>query len=351
MVVTTVPLGRSALPGDPAGLRGVGVGRRGALGLGRATGRRTQWARSSRRSTAAWEVLRHGGGVRGRRVGAGARGAGAAGGAGLVLATEIAPLPGRGGARAVPRALLGSLRRLGAPFRRSLPGPLGGQGGGASAAPPGGAGGLREAWLRPGGGVSNVTAAELREAHAALAAEGLPLASAQVRYSALDRGPERDGVLGACRELGVTLLAYSPLAQGALAGTYTADRPPPGPRAACPTSPRPPARRRALVALLRAVGGRTAARGPEQVALNWLRAKPGVIPVVGATSGDQARRCAASLGGRSPTPRSRASTPSRPSSRPPGDGLTAAGSLSLPTRDPVTAALRDSVTWDTEVRD
>jgi hypothetical protein len=31
------------------------------------------------------------------------------------------------------------------------------------------------------------------------------------------------------------------------------------------------------------------------VALNWLRAKPGVIPVVGATRGEQARGCAASL--------------------------------------------------------
>ncbi len=49
------------------------------------------------------------------------------------------------------------------------------------------------------------------------------------------------------------------------------------------------------MSLLRAIGAARGGRGPEQVALNWLRAKPGVIPVVGATRGEQARGCAASL--------------------------------------------------------
>jgi len=50
---------------------------------------------------------------------------------------------------------------------------------------------------------------------------GIPLASSQVEYSLLHRQPEVNGVLDACRELGVTLIAYQPLASGALTGRYT----------------------------------------------------------------------------------------------------------------------------------
>lgn len=214
----------------------------------------------------------------------------------VVLATKFAPLRGRGGVRAVPGALAASLRRLGARCvdlyqihwvdRSEAPV-------GALAAALGAC--ARRGFVRAVG-VSNVTAAELREAHAALAAEGIPLASAQVRYSVLDRSPERDGVLAACRELGVTLLAYSPLAQGVLAGAYTAERRPSGPRGEAPDFA--PARLRAVapvVSLLRAIGDARGGRDPAEVALNWLRARPGVIPVVGVTRGDQARRCAACL--------------------------------------------------------
>ena len=69
-------------------------------------------------------------------------------------------------------------------------------------------------------GVSNYSAAQMRSAHDALAKRGIPLASNQVQYSLLYRQPEVDGVLDACRELGVTLIAYQPLASGALTGKY-----------------------------------------------------------------------------------------------------------------------------------
>ncbi len=49
--------------------------------------------------------------------------------------------------------------------------------------------------------------------------QGVVLASNQVQYSLLYRAPERNGVLKACQELGVTLIAYSPLCQGLLTGT------------------------------------------------------------------------------------------------------------------------------------
>src|SRR5688572_6803024 len=60
-------------------------------------------------------------------------------------------------------------------------------------------------------GVSNYSAAQMRTAHASLAERGIPLAANQVQYSLLHRRPETDGVLDACRELGVTLIAYQPL--------------------------------------------------------------------------------------------------------------------------------------------
>jgi aryl-alcohol dehydrogenase-like predicted oxidoreductase len=69
-------------------------------------------------------------------------------------------------------------------------------------------------------GVSNYSAAQLRTAHAALAERGVPLASNQVEYSLLHRAPEVNGVLDACRELGIMLIAYQPLAMGVLTGKY-----------------------------------------------------------------------------------------------------------------------------------
>ena len=63
-------------------------------------------------------------------------------------------------------------------------------------------------------GVSNFSAKQMAQAGAALQAEGLPLASNQVRINLLDRAVETNGVLDLAREHRVTLIAYSPLAQG-----------------------------------------------------------------------------------------------------------------------------------------
>jgi aryl-alcohol dehydrogenase-like predicted oxidoreductase len=54
-------------------------------------------------------------------------------------------------------------------------------------------------------GLSNVSAAQIEEAAAIV-----PLASIQNSYSFHYRGPEQDGVLDKCRELGLALLPYSP---------------------------------------------------------------------------------------------------------------------------------------------
>lgn len=54
----------------------------------------------------------------------------------------------------------------------------------------------------------------LREAHEKLTKRGIPLASNQVNYSLIYRAPEENGVKVTCDELGITLIAYSPIAQG-----------------------------------------------------------------------------------------------------------------------------------------
>ncbi|NES88260.1 aldo/keto reductase [Okeania hirsuta] len=79
-------------------------------------------------------------------------------------------------------------------------------------------------------GVSNYSAEEMRQAHGILEKRGVILATNQVRYSLLSRQIEAKGILDTARELGVTILAYSPLAQGLLTGKYTVEKPPTGAR-------------------------------------------------------------------------------------------------------------------------
>ena len=69
-------------------------------------------------------------------------------------------------------------------------------------------------------GVSNFGADAMRQAHRSLAARNIALASNQVCYNLLHRHPEQNGVLDACRELDVALIAYTPLATGVLTGKY-----------------------------------------------------------------------------------------------------------------------------------
>jgi aryl-alcohol dehydrogenase-like predicted oxidoreductase len=217
-------------------------------------------------------------------------------GAPLVIATKFALLQGRPGARALRSALENSLRRLRVPriglyqvhwpdiAMASIDELMHAM---ADAV---------EAGKIAAVGVSNFTAAEVRAAHAVLARRGVPLASNQVHYSLVHRAPEADGVLDACRELGVTLLAYSPLEQGLLTGKYDAARPPRGPRARLLAfSAQNLAAARPLVALLGEIGAAHGGRSPEQVALRWLVEQEGVLPIAGAKTGPQAERNAGAL--------------------------------------------------------
>jgi aryl-alcohol dehydrogenase-like predicted oxidoreductase len=138
-------------------------------------------------------------------------------------------------------------------------------------------------------GVSNYSAAQMREAHAALAKRGIPLASNQVEYSLLHRAPEVNGVLDACRELGITLIAYTPLAGGRLTGKYSAQHRAGGFfRRILPQYNRKAMEAvQPVVNLLREIGGRYS-KTPSQVALRWLNENPVVLPIPGAKNGKQA---------------------------------------------------------------
>jgi len=153
-----------------------------------------------------------------------------------------------------------------------------------------------------GVGVSNFSARRMRAAHEALARHGLPLLTNQVKYSLLDRRVELDDTLQTARELGVTLIAYSPLEQGLLTGVFHQDpdliRRRPGFRRYLPEFRRERIVRSApLIEALRRIGDRRGA-SPAQVALCWLLCAHGdlVVAIPGATKVRHAVEAAGAMG-------------------------------------------------------
>jgi aryl-alcohol dehydrogenase-like predicted oxidoreductase len=210
-----------------------------------------------------------------------------------IVATKFFPYPYRLTKGSLRRALRGSLNRLGLPkvdlyqiHQPIPPVPI-----------PVWMEALAEA-VRQGlilsAGVSNYNSDRTRAAFQALARFGIPLASNQISYSLLHREPERDGLLASCRELGVTVIAYSPLMQGLLTGRYTAENPPPGMRgfrfSKDYLSRIPP-----LLAVMREAGRNHGDKTLTQVALNWTMAK-GTIPIPGVKNARQAEDALGALG-------------------------------------------------------
>jgi aryl-alcohol dehydrogenase-like predicted oxidoreductase len=144
-------------------------------------------------------------------------------------------------------------------------------------------------------GVSNYSADQMRTAHSALARRNIPLASNQVEYSLLHRHPEVDGVLDACRELGITLIAYQPLASGALTGKYLSGSRPTGFRRFMPYFNKKSIEMVAPVISLLTEIGRRYSKSPAQVALRWLIENDTVLPIPGAKNEAQAAENAGAL--------------------------------------------------------
>ena len=145
-------------------------------------------------------------------------------------------------------------------------------------------------------GVSNYNADQMQHAHDRFAAHNIPLASNQVHYSLLTRNPERNGVLKACKERGISLIAYSPLEMGLLTGKYTPENAPKGIRSR-QYSAAYLASIQTLIGHLRSIGAAHGGKSPSQVALNWTICK-GTLPIPGAKNIRQAAENNGALGWR-----------------------------------------------------
>ena len=144
-------------------------------------------------------------------------------------------------------------------------------------------------------GISNCSVEQMRRAHAALAKRGVVLASNQVEYSLLHRAPEHNGLMQACREMNVTLIAYSPIRKGVLSGKYTPENRPTGTFRSSIANRDYLARVQPLIASLREIGQAHGGKTPSQVALNWVMRK-GALPIPGAKNVRQAQENAGALG-------------------------------------------------------
>ncbi|HVT77281.1 MAG TPA: aldo/keto reductase [Acidimicrobiales bacterium] len=145
--------------------------------------------------------------------------------------------------------------------------------------------------LIDGVGVSNYSAKETRAMATELEKRGLKLASNQFELSLLRTAPIDNGLVAACADLGVTVLAYSPIGQGRLTGKYSAQDPPPGSRN---FSAHPMEKVDTVVSVLRRIG-KAHDRTRAQVALQWLIAK-GAVPIPGAKNRQQAEDNAGGMG-------------------------------------------------------
>ncbi|KAI7735739.1 hypothetical protein M8C21_015396 [Ambrosia artemisiifolia] len=210
----------------------------------------------------------------------------------IAVATKFAALPWRLGRQSVLAALKDSLSRLELDsvelYQLHWPGIWGNEG------YIDGLGDAVEQGLVKAVGVSNYSEKRLREAYKQLQKRGIPLASNQVNYSLIYRIPEENGVKATCDELGISLIAYSPIAQGVLTGKYTPQNIPTGPRGNIYTAEF----LTELQPLLNRIKeiGQNYNKTPTQVALNWLIAQDNVIPIPGAKNAEQAKEFGGALG-------------------------------------------------------
>jgi aryl-alcohol dehydrogenase-like predicted oxidoreductase len=209
-----------------------------------------------------------------------------------LIATKFFPFPWRFWKKSIPRALKGSLDRIGVEtvdlYQIHWPSPL--------MSPETMMEGMVEC-IRQGltrtVGVSNFGQTRMLRAYSTLAQHGIPLASNQVHYSLVSREVEKNGTLARCKELGTRLIAYSPIEKGMLTGKYTPENPPPGARAQQykellkKIGP--------LIKLLTEIGQDHGGKTVTQVALNWVICK-GALPIPGAKNAEQAMENAGGAG-------------------------------------------------------
>jgi aryl-alcohol dehydrogenase-like predicted oxidoreductase len=146
-------------------------------------------------------------------------------------------------------------------------------------------------------GVSNYSGWQSARAASLLEQARVPLVANEVEYSLVRRDVEAE-VAPAAEALGFGLLAWSPLGRGVLTGKYRHGIPS-GSRAGSPDFPNFAARfldeqgARVVEGLVTA--GQGLGVSPAEVALAWVRDRPGVTaPIVGVRTGSQLRTALAS---------------------------------------------------------
>ncbi|MDB9302847.1 aldo/keto reductase [Nodularia spumigena CS-591/12] len=153
---------------------------------------------------------------------------------------------------------------------------------------------LYEQGLVKGVGLSNYGPKRLQWVHKKFAARGVPIKTLQVQYSLLSTYPVTElGLKDVCDQLGIKLIAYSPLALGILTGKYAEKGSlPKGIRGLLFRQLLPGVR--SLLECLREVA-EFRNKTMSQVAINWCICK-GTIPIPGAKSLEQAQQNIGALG-------------------------------------------------------
>lgn len=211
----------------------------------------------------------------------------------LCLATKLAPFPWRLSRRSMVAAGAASAQRLGAIDLVQLHWSTANYFPWQEGALLDGLMDLVEAGQARGVGLSNFGAKRLRQVHRQFADRGIAIASLQVQYSLLSTYPVTElGVKEVCDELGIKLIAYSPLALGLLTGKYNDGNYPGGLRGFLCRQILPGAK--PLLDCVNAIA-RSRQKTMAQIALNWCIAK-GAIPIPGAKTVAQAEQNIGALG-------------------------------------------------------
>jgi aryl-alcohol dehydrogenase-like predicted oxidoreductase len=210
----------------------------------------------------------------------------------VLIATKYFPYPWRLFPSSIPKALRGSLERIGVEsvdlYQVHWPTPLMN----VDRTMDGMAECVKSGLTRTVG-VSNFNQTQMLASYSALARQNIPLASNQVHYSLLNREVEKNGLLARCMELGIRLIAYSPLEKGLLTGKYDANNRPPGTRGGMFSGILP--KLEPLLKLMTTIGQDHGGKSNSQVALNWVTCK-GALPIPGAKNANQAQENAGALG-------------------------------------------------------
>ena len=143
-------------------------------------------------------------------------------------------------------------------------------------------------------GVSNFAVRDLEEARACLSKSDI--VSDQLQYSLIRREIEEED-LPYCKREGIRIIAWSPLAQGALSGKYSSQKVPT--RDVRKTNPiferKNLSRMKGLLLAMSKIATRNRCT-MSQVALAWLMKDPDVVPIPGAKTADQAEENAGAVG-------------------------------------------------------